>query len=322
MTVHVLKGAREAPRNQRSKMETMLLTPALMKEWLAPPFQRPLKVNDKIRTIASDLREATRGCIEGVITLGQVDGDKQIFLVDGQHRREAALLSELPELLADVRLMRFETMAEMAEEFVRLNMPLVRMNPDDVLRGMEGSLRPLQIIRKACPFVGYGYIRRGTDSPTLSMSVALRCWKGSYGETPQPGHGSSMHMAQTMTEAEADELTQFLNIARAAWGNDMEYARLWGILNLTMTMWLWHNLVTDRDRSPMRRYVKLNAEQFRKCLMTVSTSGDYLDWLQGRRMCERDRAPSYARLKALFGARLREEKFANQKMPQPPWVTK
>ena len=44
----------------------------------------------------------------------------------------------------------------MAEDFVILNTALVRMGPDDVMRGLEGSVPTLQKIREVCPFVGSG----------------------------------------------------------------------------------------------------------------------------------------------------------------------
>ena len=51
-------------------------------------------------------------------------------------------------------------MAEMGDAFVALNSRLVNMRPDDILRGLEGSIPALQEIRASCPFVGYDQIRQ------------------------------------------------------------------------------------------------------------------------------------------------------------------
>lgn len=319
MSLHIIKGAKDAPRGERSKMETMLLTPDIVSSWTIPPFQRPLKVNDKVRSIAEEIKH-NGGVIEGVVTLGVISGSKTIYLIDGQHRREAALISSLSEFIADIRICAFDTMAEMAMSFVKLNTAIARMGPDDVLRGIEGSLPTLRRIRKECPFVGYDNIRRNPDTPIVGMSAMLRSWNGSVGETPKWATGSAMHFAQSLTMEECERLIDFLSIAHASWGSDPEYYRTWGGLNLTMCMWLYRTLVINRERG-VRRYVVLTKDQFRKCLMSITSASDYIDWLQGRPMRERDRAPCYMRLKSIFVARLKDERFDNIKMPSPPWAT-
>jgi hypothetical protein len=137
--------ARKIPKSAISLMETALFTREQASAWVVPPFQRPLRVNEKVRSLAGDLK-ANGGFIDGVMTLGKLKGDKVTYIVDGQHRREAFLISELPEAIADIRTMTFDDMAEMADQFVLLQSSLVRMRPDDVLRGLEPTTRSLQII--------------------------------------------------------------------------------------------------------------------------------------------------------------------------------
>jgi len=317
-----MKGAREAPKADRSHMETLLLTPELVEGWRLPPFQRPLKVNKKVRAIAEELLH-NGGIIQGVMSIGQIGGDKVFYLYDGQHRREAAIISGLKEFIADVRICTFDTMSEMSREFVKLNSCIARMGPDDILRGLESSSPQLTKIRKECPYVGYSNIRRNPEAPTLSMSAALRCWVGSSGETPSltiSGKGVA-DLSEEITDGETEAMVRFLQAARTAWGADLENARLWSNLNLCMTMWLWRQLVLSPKRG-LKRSVSLSTEQFRRCLMSVSASTDYIDWLLARKMQERDRTPCLNRLKAIFTSRLKADGFDKPSLPQPSWAAK
>jgi hypothetical protein len=50
MNVIEIKGRREAPRAERSSMETLIITLDQVNSWKVPPFQRPLHINAKIRS--------------------------------------------------------------------------------------------------------------------------------------------------------------------------------------------------------------------------------------------------------------------------------
>ena len=282
-------------------------------------------MNEKVRQVAEQITH-NGGIVPGVITLGTISGDRSIYLVDGQHRREAFLISELPECIADCRMCEFDSLPEMAQEYVELNSSLVKMLPDDMLRGIEGSIKSLGFIRSSCEFVGYGHVRRNsTHTALLSMSAVLRCWAGSAPETPSgTGGKSALHIAEEMDDASAQNLVAFLQIARAAWGSDAEYFRMWGNLNLTICMWMYRRLVMDKDRG-VKRYVLLTPDSFRKCLMSASASPEYIDWLTGRVMGERDRSPCFMRLKGIFQNRLRQDSRDPTKkpmLPTPAWASK
>lgn len=319
-----LKGAREAPKAARSSMETMIVSLDEVNQWRVPPFQRPVRVNIKVQTIAEEM---SRNGVEltGIITLGKIGKDGALYIVDGQHRIEAFRISGLAEIIADVRICFFDTMGEMADEFVRLNSALVKMRPDDILRGLEPSTPILKQIREACKFIGYDNIRRNNStSPIVSMSAALRCWNASIGETPAASGGlSAAGLSQTIDQKSAQELIVFLRAAEEAWGRDPEYYRLWGNLNLTVCMWLWRRLVLDTDRKT-KRIVVLTPRQFKQCLMALSAETRYVDWLQGRSLGDRDRSPCYMRLKQIFVNRLAQESNAKSKpmMPAPAWASK
>jgi hypothetical protein len=316
-----MKGAREAPRAQRSSMETLIVSVDQVNKWVVPPFQRPLHVNSKVEALAEELK---RGgvAISGDITLGRLPRDGTLYIVDGQHRLEAFKITGMPEVIVDVRIVDFDNMAEMAEEFVRLNSSLVRMRPDDLLRGLEPTAPPLQRIRRECPYVGYGGVRRGgASSAVLGMSIVLRCWGASAAETPAnhlQGRTITQY-AHDLDEAEAGLLIRFLSVAFAAWGREPEYYRLWAALNLTMCAWLYRRLVIDKVRG-VKRFVILSDTEFRQCLMALSTDALYLDYLQGRVLGDRDRSPAYNHLRRLFSKRLQAAGMARPLMPQPAWA--
>lgn len=317
--------ARHAPKAAQSRMETLIITPLIVGEWRIPSFQRGLRISAKVREVCEEMKKTES--LEGVITLGMIKGDKAmtLYVVDGQHRLEAFKLSLLKEAIADVRIMTFASMADMAEEFVRLNTALVKMKPDDILRGLEQTLPALAQIRKHCEFVGYDGIRRGGTSPIVSMSALIRCWMAASFETPSSANhsGSSANMAQNLDPKSIESLVAFLNIAHAAWGRDPEYYRLWGNLNLTLCMWLWNRLVMERDRGANRRHILLTAQDFKRCLMSLSAESDYVQWLVGRMLGDRDRAPAYGRIKSLFVRRLTEEnKGIKPLFLQPAWATR
>jgi hypothetical protein len=322
-TVINISGAKEAPKSQQSRMETIIVNQAMVTNWKIPAFQRPLRVNDKVRIVAEQLKKSET--IEGVLTLGKLRNDPAHYIVDGQHRIEAFKLSEVEEAIADVRVIIFDTMSDMADEFVRLNSNLVKMRPDDILRGLESSTPSLKQIRKSCEFVGYDQIRRGKSGPIVSMSALLRCWSASTFETPASSNSglSAGSLAQSLDQTGVQNMIAFLATAHAAWGRDPEYYRLWGNLNLSLCMWLWNRLVIDRDRFGNKRYAVLTPTEFKKCLMSLSADGDYLTWLPGRNLNDRDRSPCFGRIKSIFTRRLGDENGGKRpSLPSPAWASK
>lgn len=310
-----------APVALRVQMETIVITTEQVSTWIAPPFQRPLHVNDKVREVATFI--AAEEIVPGVLTVGVIDRgtDRGTYLVDGQHRIEAFKISGLSEALATVKVMKFNSFADMGQEFVELNSSLARMRPDDILRGLEGRSEPMTIIRTNCPFVGYDQIRRNTQSPVISMSSTLRCWHNSSKDAPGGSGQSALHLAHDTTAESAKQLCGFLHLAMDAWGRDVEHNRLWANLNLTLSMWMYRRLVLDGQRGT-KRYVVLNHSEFKKCLMSLAADKDYSDWLLGRTSGERDRSPCYSRLRRLFASRLAEERRgASIKLPAPSWST-
>lgn len=320
-TITNMKGIKELPKNApktvRSIMDTLLLTPEGVDQWKKPSFQRPLKVTPKVQALVDELKESD-GVIPGVITIGVMRHEK--YLIDGQHRVEAFKLTGLKEGYADVRLCHFDSMADMGEEFVRLNSALVRLQTDDILRGLEGSHIGLQMIRRRCPFVGYGQLRRkgatGAGRNLTGMSAAISSWMTSA--TDHPGAGLNTHEAvKRLDESEAKALCDFLQICFTAWGSEPENFRLWTRLNVSICAWLWRRVVTGAYSVKTTR---LSREQFTKCLMALSANQHYLSWLVGRSSGERDRSPCYQRMKTIFAQRIKTDGYASKVcMPDPPW---
>lgn len=306
----------KAERATQTIVDTIQFTRKTINEWVIPPFQRPIRQNDKVRALAEEISR-NGGVLPGIMTLG-ILGEKT-YLLDGQHRREAFMLSSMEEGFTDIRMHHFASMGDMGEEFVRLNSQLVRMRPDDILRGLEESYEPLKRIRQKCGFVGYDMIRRGTSSPIVSMSLVLRGWRAAACEVPAAKGvlASAAAMATTYTSEESDALIGFLQLALAAFSREPEYQKMWGSLNLTLCMWLYRRtvLVQHSPKTP-----RLTKEMFQKCLMSLTASADYCDWLVGRQLAERDRSPGYNRIKAIFIERILRETGKRVSLPAPAWV--
>jgi hypothetical protein len=314
MALKIVKPKTEPQKATQTTMDTIAITRKQLADglWRDPPFQRPLRINAKLKAIAEDIVRSE--VIPGIITLGVYGGET--YLLDGQHRKEAFLISNVNTGYCDVRIHHFETMADMGREFVALNSRISTLRPDDILRGLESSNEALSLVRRRCPFVGYDMIRRGPNSPLLSMSLALRSWARSRHEVPTASSDSAIVLAETFTVEAASELVVFLGLAEKAWGRDHEYARLWSGLNLTVTMWLYRRIVLGDDK----RYAVVTKDVFCKAMMSLSADEGHLSWLLGRIMSERDRSPAYSRIKSIVGRRIEQETGKKLKLPQPAWA--
>ena len=324
MTVLRMPGVKElpsnAPRSVRSVMDTLLITPDGIDRWKKPPFQRELRITPKVQALIDELK-ANGGVVPGIITLGKLGGDT--YLIDGQHRIEAFRRSGLAEGYADVRICHFSDMGEMGEEFVQLNSALVRMQNNDILRGLEGINEHLATIRRRCPFVGYDNIRRDGPGATklIAMASAVRLWFGSEGPTPTPGPAST-ESVKLLNEDEARRICHALSVCFEAWGKDKENFLLWNGLNLSIVFWLWRRLVLREGLAQRRGGVAvttLTPDQFKLCLMALSANADYVEWLRGRRLADRDRSPCYTRIKGIFAGRLGGMGFGKPILPIAEW---
>lgn len=312
----LLKPKTAVEKRTHTTVDTIMLTQESVVKFVLPLGQRPLRENAKVLALAERLKQ-DGGVVPGIITLGILNGIW--YIIDGQHRLHAFKLSGLKEGYCDVRFVHATTMREIHHEFVELNSKLVMMRPDDFLRGMEDSIECLGTIRKHCRFIGYDMIRRNDKTSAIcSMSVVLRCWRGSGMETPSIPSLSSMVLAETQIEEETKHLIDFMLLAFEGFGRDPEYARLWNSLNLTICMWLYHKLVLMQYSPSTPR---LDKATFRKCLMALSAECSYIDFLAGRHMGERDRSPTYNRIKSIFSRRLEEELHHKVKLPAPAWST-
>jgi hypothetical protein len=306
---------------EKNQMETTLLTLETMDAWVLPTFQREERQTKKVIEFAEELTR-NGGCISGMILLGRIrdDASGTLYLVDGQQRRNACHISGLSEFIGDVCIKTYNSMIEMVEDFKKLQGRLVPFKPDDLLRAFEVTNDNLRLLRESCEFIGYGNIRRAEDrGPILSMSAALRSWFGSGMTTPGL-QGQAQILVERLDEHQRGLMIAFFNIAYSAWGRDRQYSRMWGNLNLTMCMYLYRRLVLDDSK---RRIPPLPKDMYRKALMSVSADNKYNDWLQGRHMTERDRAPCYKRLKEIFIDRLTKEYNGKlyKGIPKPDWLT-
>lgn len=309
---------KDPSKTTRTSVDTIIFTREEAGGWCNPPFQRPLRINAKVLELAKEI-DANGGVIPGILTLGRVVGSPVSYLLDGQHRRASAMQTKLDAFYADVRVHTFDDMGEMGEEFVRLNTALVRLRPDDILRGLEGSTEWMRAFRKAAPFVGYDMIRRSEKAPIVSMSLVLRAWIGSSQHVPGSSMASSATFVKIVTPDESAMLMRFIQLCWNAWGREEATRRLWGGLNLTLCAWLYRRLVLTRW-SPKTPAV--SAEMFGKCLAALAASEQYMDFLVARTMSDRNRSPGYDRIKAAFAKRIQLETKADKVplLPAPDWA--
>lgn len=309
----------------RSMMEVVSVTPDSVAEWQAPPFQRPLMETRKVLEIADSIK-SDGGIIPDVITLGYLQGSSEptLYLLDGQHRRRAFVLSGCVEGIANVRYCSFASMGEMGDAFVRINTPIVRMRADDTLRAMSSSSEALQRLRRECPFIGYDHVGDRSGSTILSMAIALDIWHMSRRETPgMDGTGVAAKLDVLSNEpADLAAACRFFGLCYEAWNRETSSKRLWGKLNLTICAWIYRRIVIA-EVTPQTRSVRVDDAQFRRCLMALAADDKYSDWLVNRGVGERNRGPAYAHVKALMMARLREDTGSKSvKLPQPAWAGK
>lgn len=316
MAAVATKPTTQIEKRTKTVVDTILVTPEKVRAWKLPAFQRQLRENRKVLALAEQLK-TDGGVWPGIITLGVLAGET--YLIDGQHRSHAFIMSGLAEGFTDVRIHYFNSLGEMGDEFVKLNSQLVTMRPDDILRGLEPSMPMLKAIREACPFIGYDGIRRGPKAPIVSMSMALRSWRAGVNEIPAGGGGyiSARVIVSGMDETELRYFTDFMNIAFKSFGRDEEYQRLWSRVNLVLSVWMYKSLVLSQysAKSP-----KLTKELFQCCLMALSADADYLDWLVGRQLTDRDRSPAYGRMKQIFTRRILQETGKKVSLPAPAWA--
>jgi hypothetical protein len=316
MAAVAIKPTTQIEKKTRTVVDTILVTPEKVRSWKSPSFQRELRENRKVLALAEQLK-TDGGVWPGIVTLGVLDG--QTYLIDGQHRAHAFVMSGVHEGYTDVRIHYFNTLAEMGDEFVKLNSQLAVLRPDDILRGLESAMPVLRRIREACPFIGYYVVRNQPHAPILSMSMVLRAWRCGVNDIPAPGGGSDSGrtIAAGMDEAETRFFVDFMNIAYAAFGRDVEYMRLWSRLNLVLCVWMYKHVVLSQYSPKTPRLTK---ELFQRCLMALSADAGYLDWLVGRNLSERDRSPAYSRMKAIFARRIMQETGKKVSLPAPPWA--
>jgi hypothetical protein len=277
-------------------------------------------INKKIIAFAEQLR-SSKGMINGVIVLGHLPDDPNTYLVDGTQRRKACNMCGLDQFYCDIREIWFPNVEALALEYLRINDQLVRHTADDRLIAYEAINPWLSQLRARCPYIGYNQVRRAiSGGPVVGMSVLLRAWFGSAQETPSQASGQSVDLCALVDQQEFTNLTRYLKLAYAAWGSEPEYYPLWTALNLIMTMWLFRQLVLNRDIK--RRIVMLNDEHFKNCLMSLSASTDYLTWMPGRKMTERDRSPCYTRLRSVFIKRIILDTNIPPLLPQPYWFSR
>lgn len=296
-----------------TRMDTIEVNAATLSKWLTPFWQRPVIITTKVREASEQIRQT--GVIPGVLTIGEFDDC--LWRVDCQHRLAAFEMSGRASALADVRFAEFDGHDMMADEYDALNAHLVQMRPDYKMKALELKYEQVRILRENVPFVGYDKVRHeSTTAPMLGMCSVLRNWFGAATPTPVSDGKAPRDLAEQLTSPEADFLIEFLNLAYESWGRESDYSGLWKKLNLTLCMWIFRTCVSGQVLKPHER--RMGRDIFAVGLRSLKDAG-HLDWLRGRTMCERDRGPTYIRIKRLMTSACKRD-GERISLPDPPWA--
>ena len=308
MNLSLVKATPEE-KKIRTKSEVVIIDRAFIDSLKKPPSQRELRETAAVRALIEEYKSG-REEHSGTIVVGVVN--KELYLLDGQHRIYCQQKAGVSEMLASVKWHWFDTLEELAIEWARLNRQLSRTTPNDVLKAEEGTCEALKIIRtKTNGKVGY-------SSKGLSMSQIIRMWASTASEVPTTtGGASALVYAHSMSDEEAEKLADFINICYAAWGRDKQTLVLWNIPNLITCAWLYRRLILNPSK--ISRSSNFTKPLFKECLTALGADSAYLSFLKGRNWVPQMRSPVYIRLRDIFAKRYREEVGVRCKLPQINW---
>ncbi|CAB4131721.1 hypothetical protein UFOVP276_99 [uncultured Caudovirales phage] len=277
---------------------------------IKPDFQRDMKpVNKKLLQV--DKYIAANHAVPGTIILGIV-GDK-IVIVDGRHRLSRFMLSSESKARIATRTEYADTMADLAVVYEIENSQLFSFISDDRLRSIATHSRPFAKLLRTFKDIGCN------DKGKLSATTLLKAWHLSNRGTPGPSPVLAedvVHLLETSSEY-AELLSRFLTMCFAAWGRDKEHGSMWSSVNLALCAWLWRNTVVTPSSAKIPR---ITDRQFMNGLMSLATDNRYSDFIKGRRLSKRDRAPVYTRIKSIVAARLADDMSKPISLPSPDWT--
>jgi hypothetical protein len=308
MNLTLVKGTPEE-KKLGTRSEVVLIDRDFIESLKKPPSQRELRETAAVRGFIEEIK-AGREEHSGTIVVGVFE--KEVYLLDGQHRLYCQAKAGYPSMLADVKWHWFDTMEELAAEWARLNQQLSRTAPNDVLKAAEGQCEALQVIRaKTQGKVGY-------HAKVLSMSQILRMWSATNSEVPTTtGGASALVTARNMSAEEAGKLSDFINICHSAWGKDKAVNVLWNVPNLITCAWLYRRLVLNP--SNISRSSDFTKEVFKECLTSLASEASYLSFLKGRNWVPQMRSPVYIRIRDIIAKRYKTETGLRCKLPQINW---
>jgi hypothetical protein len=87
---------------------------------------------------------------------------------------------------------------------------------------------------------------------------------------------------------------------------------------MTLCVWLYRKVVIAPWSPKVPKFTK---DQFGKGMAALSAANDYLEYLQGRVMSDRDRSPCFNRIKSIVVRRLESETGKKMLFPKPAWVS-
>lgn len=308
-------------RNLGPKIETV--TQAQAAGWVSPPFQRRLILNRKVKAIATTMRATEE--IPGVIVLGVLGG--VVYLVDGQHRRQAFKDSGASQGVATVVTFEYADMAEMSSHYRELNSKISFGSPDDTLKAMAFSNDSIKEIKARCPFIGYGTRNRvGANAENfVSMAAFTNAWNTAGFDALKSSFGSAISFMGSVSTGEAVDIAEAANAMHRAWGVGKEMSSLWKKLNVVCCLWFWRRSVlgwsgsSKANGSWKRSNQRVPAKDFERGFMSLSANGTYLDWLVGRSNMGKDSQECARRVKLIILDRIESDTGTRPPLPTSSW---
>lgn len=334
MPPHVFDGTQPPPLveildiEHCSRVVKIKLTPDVIKSWLTPYWQRPVRFNAKGRQLTEDIKLTRK--LDSVMIVGVVkkrNGKFDLYLVDGHHRKAAFLRSGAPYMDIDVKFVYVDKVEELSPLYLNCQEQITKSTANDNLQGLAVTNEVLQHIKSKCEFITYEGVRLGTIAHSINMSTVVQIWYDSMLDPPKKNtltpSVSITELAKKLTVDDADHIVQFMTLCRDNFEFKKLSSGLWLHINLVLCLWLFRVLVLREvwEGGEVYKVKHLTPRQFGVGLLGLKNDKYYLTLMRKKLNSSVDRKEAYQSIAKLFASNLRScGVVSNPKLPRPQWA--